>query len=148
MLYRAKAPNQHTWNGLGGKIEPGENPYDSVIREVMEEADINIRELHSLRYTGIVTWTSVQEESNVNKGMYAYVCELKEKPDWNEKQTPEGLIQWKTLEWACDKKNKELVSNLPHFLSHMLKNNSAVEYRCIYEGKKLQEVLILPIETT
>ncbi|MBM7663112.1 ADP-ribose pyrophosphatase YjhB (NUDIX family) [Bacillus mesophilus] len=30
MLYRMKSPNLHKWNGVGGKIEIGENPLQSV----------------------------------------------------------------------------------------------------------------------
>ena len=32
------------WNGAGGKLEPGENPVDGVIREVLEETELRIRE--------------------------------------------------------------------------------------------------------
>ncbi len=30
MLQRAKEPNLGKWNGVGGKIEPGETPRESV----------------------------------------------------------------------------------------------------------------------
>ena len=33
-----------TWNGAGGKLEPGEDPADGVIREVLEETGLRIRE--------------------------------------------------------------------------------------------------------
>jgi 8-oxo-dGTP diphosphatase len=38
------------WNGAGGKLEPGEDPTDGVIREVLEETGLRIREprLHGL----------------------------------------------------------------------------------------------------
>lgn len=32
------------WNGAGGKLEPGEDPVDGVIREVLEETGLRIRE--------------------------------------------------------------------------------------------------------
>lgn len=32
------------WNGAGGKLEPGEDPADGVIREVLEETGLRIRE--------------------------------------------------------------------------------------------------------
>jgi len=53
MVYRNKKPNDmHVgkWNGLGGKFEPGESPEECVIREVWEEAGLQIREpkLHGL----------------------------------------------------------------------------------------------------
>ena len=32
------------WNGAGGKLKPGEDPVDGVIREVLEETGLRIRE--------------------------------------------------------------------------------------------------------
>ncbi len=32
------------WNGAGGKLEPGEDPADGVIQEVLEETGLRIRE--------------------------------------------------------------------------------------------------------
>ncbi|HAX72599.1 MAG TPA: 8-oxo-dGTP diphosphatase [Firmicutes bacterium] len=45
MVYRNKKENDFhlgKWNGLGGKIEPGETPEQGVIREVYEESGIII----------------------------------------------------------------------------------------------------------
>lgn len=33
------------WNGAGGKLMPGEDPFDGVIREVLEETGLRVREL-------------------------------------------------------------------------------------------------------
>lgn len=43
MLLRNRPPNAGLWNGLGGKISPGETPLDCVRREVLEEAGIDFR---------------------------------------------------------------------------------------------------------
>lgn len=46
MLHRVKKQNdmhEGKWNGLGGKLEPGETPEESVIREVKEESGITIK---------------------------------------------------------------------------------------------------------
>jgi len=53
MVYRNKKPNdihQGKWNGLGGKLEPGESPEECVRREVLEESGLHIRQpkLHGL----------------------------------------------------------------------------------------------------
>jgi 8-oxo-dGTP diphosphatase len=44
MLYRDKPGHtqEGKWNGLGGKIEQDETPYDCVIREVREESGMHI----------------------------------------------------------------------------------------------------------
>jgi 8-oxo-dGTP diphosphatase len=41
MIHRIKKTNDYhegKWNGLGGKLDPGESPEDCVIREVREES--------------------------------------------------------------------------------------------------------------
>jgi 8-oxo-dGTP diphosphatase len=46
MLHRIKKKNdmhQGKWNGLGGKLEPGETPEECVIREVREESGLIIK---------------------------------------------------------------------------------------------------------
>jgi 8-oxo-dGTP diphosphatase len=43
MLYRNKKPNdmhEGKWNGLGGKLEPGESPEECMRREVGEESGL------------------------------------------------------------------------------------------------------------
>ncbi len=45
MLHRIKKENDYhegKWNGLGGKLEPGESPEDCVIREIKEESGLDI----------------------------------------------------------------------------------------------------------
>lgn len=47
MIHRIKKENdfhEGKWNGLGGKFEQGESPEDCVIREVKEEAGLDIIE--------------------------------------------------------------------------------------------------------
>lgn len=46
MLHRVKKKDdvhEGKWNGLGGKLEPGESPEDCVVREVREEAGLMIK---------------------------------------------------------------------------------------------------------
>ncbi len=48
MLHRVKKANdihEGKWNGLGGKLEPGESPEQCAIREVREESGLEIRSL-------------------------------------------------------------------------------------------------------
>ena len=46
MLHRIKKEidmHKGKWNGLGGKLEPGETPEECVIREVREESGLTIQ---------------------------------------------------------------------------------------------------------
>ena len=45
MLHRIKKDNdmhKNKWNGLGGKLMPGETPEECVVREVKEESGLSI----------------------------------------------------------------------------------------------------------
>lgn len=42
LLRRRKPPNLGLWNGVGGKIETGEDPYAACLREVAEETALAI----------------------------------------------------------------------------------------------------------
>jgi 8-oxo-dGTP diphosphatase len=46
MIHRVKKKNdmhEGKWNGLGGKLEPGETPEECVVREVREESGLLIK---------------------------------------------------------------------------------------------------------
>ena len=61
MLHRTKKENdmhKDMYNGLGGKIEKGEDPYTCVIREVYEEAGVDIVPL----YAGNLTFENFQKD--------------------------------------------------------------------------------------
>jgi len=62
MLHRIKKANDiHAgkWNGLGGKLEPGESPEQCVIREVFEESGLKIVQPC---YNGLLIFANFKEE--------------------------------------------------------------------------------------
>lgn len=144
MLYRSKPPNRQKWNGLGGKLHVGETPLACVHREMLEEADIDVRLAHELRYTGIVTWNVGSDLLSPTGGMYAFVAHLP--PDWllweGERDTREGLLCWQPLSWVCDTTNPTVVSNIPRFLPRMLAKKTPHEYFCAYQGDKFMHMVV------
>jgi 8-oxo-dGTP diphosphatase len=91
MLHRIKKANDiHAgkWNGLGGKLEPGESPEQCVIREVGEESGLTIAQI---RYHGLLVfadfkgddwyvWVFTSEQFNgelldSNEGHLAWVAD-------------------------------------------------------------------------
>ena len=55
-MHRNRRPDDHhfgKYNGLGGKLEPGEDVVAGMIREIREEADL---ECVRLRLRGTVSW--------------------------------------------------------------------------------------------
>jgi 8-oxo-dGTP diphosphatase len=56
MLFRNKKKNdmhQGKWNGLGGKLEPGETPEECAMREIWEESGLRVVDL---RLKGLLTF--------------------------------------------------------------------------------------------
>ena len=144
MLYRSNAPNRQRWNGLGGKLEPAETPLACVRREILEEASIDLQVAERLHYAGIVTWNVGSDLLSPTGGMYAFIAQMP--PDWpiweGERETEEGLLCWKPIEWVCDPGNLVVVSNIPHFLPLMLRKKSPQEYFCAYRGYELMHMVV------
>ena len=145
MLLRRRPPNAGLWNGVGGKISPGETPLDCVRREVLEETGIDLRS-DVLRFGGVVTWASGMDPTGPSTGMYAFVAELSEGADRRaEREVPEGLLAWKPLAWVCDPANRSVVSNVPRFLPGLLERGQPSEFACEYVDGELVGVSVNPL---
>jgi 8-oxo-dGTP diphosphatase len=62
MLHRIKKTediHKGKWNGLGGKLEPGESPEQCIIREVREESGL---EIVNPRYHGLLVFADFKAE--------------------------------------------------------------------------------------
>ncbi|WP_100487440.1 NUDIX hydrolase [Sporolactobacillus pectinivorans] len=145
MINREKNPWQGAWNGVGGKLEPGESPEECVIREIGEETGIRI--MYPL-FRGIVTWNPDQEDP---QGMYVFVAEVR---DLNGIDTPkgtrEGILEWKTEEWVLSENNFGTVPTLRVFMKDVLDigRHHPVDYHCTFEHDRIvrTEIRTLPIK--
>jgi 8-oxo-dGTP diphosphatase len=52
LMLRNKEPNLGLWVGPGGKLEPGESPYDCAKRELYEETGLEVK---GLCFRGLIT---------------------------------------------------------------------------------------------
>ena len=52
LMLRNKKPNLGLWVGPGGKLEPGESPYDCAKRELYEETGLEVNDLY---FRGLIT---------------------------------------------------------------------------------------------
>jgi 8-oxo-dGTP diphosphatase len=89
MIHRIKkSDDMHAgkWNGLGGKLEPGESPEDCVVREVWEESGLTIADP---KLQGVLTFP------NFNKGedWYAFVF-VARSFSGRLRDTSEGVLDW------------------------------------------------------
>jgi 8-oxo-dGTP diphosphatase len=89
MIHRVKKPNdmhQGKWNGLGGKLEPGETPEECVIREIREEAGLVAR---NPQLRGFLTFPGFANDED----WYAFVFVV---DDFEGEliDSPEGNLAW------------------------------------------------------
>jgi 8-oxo-dGTP diphosphatase len=69
MIHRIKkAEDMHAgkWNGLGGKLEPGETPEECARREIQEESGLRVS---SLNWKGLLTFPQFSKQED----WYAFV---------------------------------------------------------------------------
>jgi len=89
MLLRNKKENdihKGKWNGLGGKLEPGETPEDCAIREVFEECGLRVT---NPKLRGILTFPHF----TLNEDWYVFLFQFN---DYNGQLigSPEGELAW------------------------------------------------------
>lgn len=145
LLNREAPPNMGLWNGVGGKIEPGESPYQSAIREIQEETGLQVEQL---QFGGIVTWARPTEADMLaRQGMYLFLAELSQSMKTNVMPSmDEGILAWKQLDWVLNPQNMGVASNISVFLPRLLNRSEPKEYYCTYEQNQLIhcEVLSVP----
>ncbi|MED4015224.1 NUDIX hydrolase [Sutcliffiella cohnii] len=120
LLYRNKAPNQFKWNGVGGKIEKDETPYESIKREIVEETGLEVK---NVSFRGIVTW-------NNESGMYVFVGNG---VHGDLIEGPEGKLAWKSINWLNE--SEEAVSNIKYFINDILHGDKVIEHSFQYTSE-------------
>jgi 8-oxo-dGTP diphosphatase len=118
LLLLRGAPTKRIWanrlNGLGGHIEPGENPRQSALREIREEAGLD-PELLELR--GVVHISG--HEGHPGVMLFVFVGHVEERVT---RTSPEGTLEWHALDalpWD------EMVADLPHLVPRVLDSSQA-----------------------
>ena len=72
MIHRVKKQNdmhQGKWNGLGGKLEPGESPEACAVREVFEESGLRCR---NPRLRGFITFPAFDQIDDWYTFLYTF----------------------------------------------------------------------------
>jgi 8-oxo-dGTP diphosphatase len=89
MIHRIKkAGDMHAgkWNGLGGKLEPGESPEECAAREIYEESGLTVE---TLRLKGFLTFPAFANDED----WYAFVF-LAGGCTGELIDSPEGVLEW------------------------------------------------------
>ena len=129
MLHRVKKEkdiNKDKWLGVGGKLEPGESPFDCARREIKEETGVAVKDL---KYRGIITFVS-----DLYGTEYMHLFTASEFDGEIDYDCDEGKLEWVKKEkvpslpiWEGDKIFFELMEKEERFFSLKL----------CYEGDRL-----------
>ncbi|MCZ8523225.1 MULTISPECIES: NUDIX hydrolase [Paenibacillus] len=145
MLNRSKPPLLGLWNGVGGKLEPGETPLASVRREIREETGLALEET-AIHFGGVVTW---EVDGRMAGGMYAYTADagmagLERMP----LETPDGVLSWKPAAWVLHPDNQGIAGHVRYFLPPLLERAEPAEYRCLFREGLLLTCERLPLDVS
>lgn len=91
MVHRNARPTDHAYgkyNGLGGKMEPGEDIAACIVREIREEAGIVVT---SLRLRGTLSWPGF---GNDREGWFGFVFLIDGWSGTPLASNPEGELHW------------------------------------------------------
>jgi 8-oxo-dGTP diphosphatase len=135
MLHRRRAPNLGLWNGVGGHLEPGEDPRAGAIREIYEETGLRVPEV---RFAGLLTWEGYEIEAG---GLYMYTAEA---PQRSFHENDEGEMAWKSREWVFH--SSEVVSNIRIFAPMVLDGVPPQIYHFVYHDGQIDRYEIKPLD--
>jgi len=137
MLHRKNPPNKAKWNGVGGHIEPGETPNQSILREIEEETG---KRLDTIQFGGILTWRGFEIDVG---GLYIFYSNVDSRLF---KGNGEGKLAWQPLQFAFS--HPDVVDNIHYFLPPVLAGASPLHYHFTYQDSVIIErsVTTLPKE--
>lgn len=91
MLFRNKKKgdlHREKYNGLGGKFEPGETPYECAVREFYEESGLTISDL---KFKGHILFPKFDKEG---RDWFVYIYRADSFSGEIKGDLPEGELHW------------------------------------------------------
>lgn len=133
MLHRQNPPNRGLWNGVGGRLEPGETPRACILREVCEETGYF---LEDVAFAGILTWIGFETPPG---GLYLFTAAA---PPGEPLDSAEGRLAWKPRGWVLS--SPEVVSNIHIFGPHVFNGGPPRAYHFEYQDGQILRFTIRP----
>lgn len=133
VINRRKPPYIGLWNGLGGKIEPGETPVAGAIREVQEESGVRLAEVQDC---GLVHW---YVDGKLRGDLYLFSGTAATEGDWPQ-ATREGILAAMPDAWLTDPANLGLVPDLAAMLP-LFNAKKSGEYASHFTGEQFIDLV-------
>ncbi|MBS4213790.1 NUDIX domain-containing protein [Neobacillus rhizophilus] len=89
MLKRSKPPYQYLYNGVGGKIEIGEDPVQAMFQELQEETGLKKSDIQISSHL-----TTLEFKAGVKLHVYYFVLNRNIEPYSTKKTMDEGTLEW------------------------------------------------------
>lgn len=121
LLLRNKEPFQGFWTAPGGKLEPGEDPRQTIVREIGEETGLT---LINPRLQMITSETG--DDLNYNWLLFIFRCK---EFSGTLKECNEGILSWILIKQIYDLKIPDVDRRL---LPHIMDNNQRYFVRLCY----------------
>lgn len=105
------------WNGVGGKLDPLESPYDCIVRETHEETGLLLPQYVD---RGVMRW--FRDGADLG-GVHIFTAEILPQ-EMAAYPTPkaychEGILDWKHIDWLLHPDNSGVVDNVKIMLQHL-----------------------------
>ncbi|WP_179394197.1 NUDIX hydrolase [Lacticaseibacillus absianus] len=137
MINRQKPPYRGLWNGVGGKVDPGETPQAGALREVEEETGLALTPA-DLRPAGVMHW-------HVNDkwlgDVWLFVARSATALP-GAQMTREGVLATWSREWLLASDNLGIVPDLQPLLPHLL-GGEQLEFDSWFADDLLQRLEVL-----
>lgn len=115
LIKRRNAPHAGQWDGIGGKLEPGEDPFTACVREVREETGLAILSPR-LRALLVINVKSTDELWLI----FVFSAEARQ---GTPVASEEGEVAWVEIDRL---ESLPVVADLPMLLSHLDREEVAV----------------------
>lgn len=126
MIHRIKKNrdiHEGKWNGIGGKLELGESPWEGATREILEETGITV-ESESLKSMGVLTFPNFKAFDQQDWICFLFRCNLPGKcSDYSLIESEEGHLEWIPQDKVLDLK---LWEGDRTFIPHILRSEAVL----------------------
>ncbi len=144
MIHRDGRPGDYhsgKWNGLGGKFEPGESPWQAASREVFEEAGLLLPE-DQYRWLGTLQFPLFKPHKNEDWWCVVLTAQLDEpiaeRVSNGDRLSDEGALYWVPVSKVID---LPLWEGDRQFLPHVL-SGQVFQGTLWYEGQSLKRSVL------